>query len=42
MEWAVHDVLAYSPGDSTVPADMATPRWSWEGLETPPAGVEHI
>jgi hemoglobin len=32
MEWAVRDVLAYSPKGSTVPSDAAVPRWSWEGL----------
>lgn len=37
MEWAVRDVLSYSSRDSTVPTDMATPRWSWDGLE-PTAG----
>jgi hemoglobin len=31
MEWAVSDVLAYSPEDATVPADASMPRWSWEG-----------
>jgi len=34
MEWAVRDVLTYSPRGSTVPAGMAVPRWSWGGLET--------
>jgi hemoglobin len=32
MEWAVRDVLAYSPAGSTVPSNAAVPRWSWEGL----------
>jgi hemoglobin len=33
MQWAVADVLAYSPSGSIVPDAMAVPRWSWEGLE---------
>ena len=33
MEWAVRDVLAYSAPEATVPAGMAVPRWSWDGLE---------
>ena len=33
MEWAVGDVLAYSPPDSEVPAGLAVPRWGWHGLE---------
>jgi hemoglobin len=37
MEWAVRDVLTYSPRDATVSAQMAVPRWSWEGLEPKPA-----
>ena len=32
MEWAVADVLAYSPVDSVVPGDAAVPRWDWDGL----------
>lgn len=35
MEWAVGDVMAYSPRGSTVPATMPMPRWSWDGLEAP-------
>jgi hemoglobin len=34
MEWAVRDVLAYSPRGSSVPSDTVVPRWSWEGLVT--------
>jgi hemoglobin len=41
MEWAVGDVLAYSPAHATVPAGMDMPRWSWDGPSTaedaPPA-----
>jgi hemoglobin len=33
MEWAVADVMAYSPTSSTVPSGLPTPRWSWGGLE---------
>ena len=31
MEWAVAAVMVYSPGGSQVPAELAVPRWSWEG-----------
>jgi hemoglobin len=31
MEWAVRDVLNYSPHDSVVPSGLAVPRWSWDG-----------
>ena len=37
MEWAVADVLAYSPRDAVVPADLPIPRWSWDGLQPTPA-----
>jgi hemoglobin len=33
MEWAVDDVLAYSPVDAVVPAGATVPRWSWNGLQ---------
>jgi len=33
MEWAVADVLAYSPRDAVVPADLPIPHWSWDGLQ---------
>jgi hemoglobin len=33
MEWAVRDVLSYSPSGSKVPANAPLPRWSWNGLE---------
>ena len=32
MEWAVGDVLAYSPPGAQVAADLAVPRWGWDGL----------
>jgi hemoglobin len=34
MEWAVHEVLTYSPSGSQVPTGRAVPRWSWVGLDT--------
>ena len=34
MEWAVDDVLEYSPPDAKVPARLSMPRWSWNGLVT--------
>jgi hemoglobin len=33
MEWAVSEVLAYSPHGSTVPPGLRVPRWGWNGLE---------
>lgn len=35
MEWAVEDVIKYSPKGSTVPESLTVPRWSWDGLEQP-------
>ena len=32
MEWAVAEVLAYSPFGARVPAGLNVPRWSWDGL----------
>jgi hemoglobin len=34
MEWAVSEVHSYAPRGSTVPTGLATPRWSWDGLES--------
>jgi hemoglobin len=34
MQWAVADVLVYSPIDAVVPTGLAVPHWSWDGLET--------
>jgi hemoglobin len=34
MQWAVAEVLSYSPEDATVPAGLAMPRWSWDGLQS--------
>jgi hemoglobin len=31
MEWAVAEVLAYSPPEASVPADLPVPHWSWDG-----------
>lgn len=32
MEWAVGEVLSYSPSDAQVPAGLSTPHWGWNGL----------
>jgi hemoglobin len=34
MEWAVGEVLSYSPEDAAVPTGLAMPRWSWDGLQS--------
>lgn len=31
LQWAVTDVLTYSPVGSTVPAAVPMPHWSWDG-----------
>jgi hemoglobin len=33
MEWAVSEVLSYSPHDAKVPSGLPVPRWSWDGLQ---------
>ena len=33
MEWAVAEVLRYSPPGSQVPPGLPTPHWSWDGLQ---------
>ncbi len=33
MRWAVDEVLLYPDGEARVPADLAMPRWSWDGLQ---------
>ncbi len=33
MEWAVSDILTYSPTGSVVPQNAIVPRWGWYGLE---------
>jgi hemoglobin len=38
MQWAVDEVLSYSPYDSAVPTGLAMPRWSWDGLQPPATG----
>jgi hemoglobin len=40
MEWAVDDVLAFSPVDAVVPAALPIPHWSWNGLQ-PTASPAH-
>lgn len=37
MEWAVDQMLAYPDSEPRVPAGLAMPRWSWDGLQTDPA-----
>jgi hemoglobin len=34
MEWAVREVLSYSPPGVQVPIGLSVPRWSWNGLES--------
>lgn len=34
MQWAVDEVLSYSPQDAAVQTGLAMPRWSWDGLQT--------
>ena len=36
MEWAVADMLSYAPLGSTAPSGTAVPRWTWNGLQSPP------
>ena len=38
MQWAVAEVLTYSPVDAAVPTDVPMPRWSWDGLQRPAVG----
>jgi hemoglobin len=33
MEWAVAEVMSYSPHGSRVPGDLKVPRWGWDGPE---------
>jgi hemoglobin len=33
MEWAVSEVVAYSPPGTGVEAGLRVPRWGWDGLE---------
>jgi hemoglobin len=33
MEWAVAEVLTYSPEDAVVEPDLPVPRWGWNGPE---------
>lgn len=33
LEWAVGEVLSYSPPHSRVAAGLPVPRWGWNGLE---------
>jgi hypothetical protein len=53
MEWAVGEVLSYSPSDARMAAGLPVPRWGWDGLESsvsrpgrpdyqPPALGDHL
>jgi hemoglobin len=33
MEWAVGEVMAYSPRGSQVAPDLPIPHWSWDGRQ---------
>jgi hemoglobin len=33
MEWAVSEVVAYSPPGTGVQAGLRAPRWGWDGIE---------
>jgi hemoglobin len=33
MEWAVNEVISYSPAGTTVPSGLKVPQWSWDGLQ---------
>jgi hemoglobin len=33
MEWAVAEVLSYSPAETHVPDGLLVPRWGWNGPE---------
>jgi hemoglobin len=32
MQWAVDDVMRYSPYDAVVAPGLAVPHWTWDGL----------
>ncbi len=34
MQWAVRDVLSYSPHGSRVASGLPVPCWSWDGLQS--------
>jgi hemoglobin len=34
MQWATDEVMAYSPRDARVPANLPIPHWTWDGLST--------
>jgi hemoglobin len=36
MEWAVAEVLAYSPPGTSAGGGLYMPRWEWHGLESEP------
>jgi hemoglobin len=35
MQWAVGEVMSYSPRGSEVPSGLPVPHWSWDGLQAP-------
>jgi hemoglobin len=35
MEWAVGEVMSYSPCGSRVASGLPVPRWSWDGMQAP-------
>lgn len=37
MEWAVGEVMSYSPRGSRVATGLPVPRWSWDGPQIPDA-----
>lgn len=39
IEWAVAEVLSHSLEESAVPMGVAMPRWSWDGMQAPPAST---
>jgi hemoglobin len=39
MAWAVDEVLGYPDSDAAIPANLAMPQWSWDGLQSPKAVV---
>jgi hemoglobin len=35
MQWAVVEINAHPEKDAVIPAGLAMPHWSWDGLQTP-------
>ena len=36
MQWAVSEVMSYSPKGSSVSPGLPVPQWSWDGLQAGP------